>query len=112
MTILVLEVWAMIIDVIDDHEKKTGMREEGTTYSLVTFSRKLGQAFAGGISALGLFIIGYEITPGAPRPSDSAVANLYSLATLVPAVFFLIGFISLFFFYPNLGFKKKEAGEN
>jgi GPH family glycoside/pentoside/hexuronide:cation symporter len=102
MTILVLQIWAMIIDVIDDHEKKTGMREEGTTYSLVTFSRKIGQAFAGAIAAFGLYFIGYEITPDAPRPSDEAVQSLYTLATLIPAILFAIGFAALYFFYPNI----------
>ena len=46
-------IWAMITDVIDDAEVKKGVREDGTIYSLYSFARKLGQAFASGLTGGG-----------------------------------------------------------
>ena len=52
-TFLVLEVWALVMDVIDMHEVRTHRREEGTGYAVVSFARKLGQTLAGvGLNAL------------------------------------------------------------
>ena len=39
-------IWAMITDVIDDAEVRSGIREDGTIYSVYSFARKLGQAFS------------------------------------------------------------------
>lgn len=46
-TFLVLEVWALVMDVIDYHEVRTGKREEGMAYAFFSFTRKLGQTLAG-----------------------------------------------------------------
>lgn len=51
-TFLVLEVWALVMDVIDYHELRSGRREEGTAYSCYSFARKLGQTLAGTGSTL------------------------------------------------------------
>ncbi|MDD6146644.1 MAG: glycoside-pentoside-hexuronide (GPH):cation symporter, partial [Oscillospiraceae bacterium] len=59
-TFLVLEVWAMVMDVIDYHELLSGRREESTAYSFYSFVRKLGQTAAGaGVPAI-LALIGYN----------------------------------------------------
>jgi len=39
--------WAFITDLVDYHEYVTGLREDGTIYSLYSFARKVGQAVAG-----------------------------------------------------------------
>ncbi len=41
-TFLVLEIWALVMDVIDYHELLSNRREEGTSYSIYSFVRKLG----------------------------------------------------------------------
>ena len=43
---IILQVWSMATDAIDDIEVKTGMREDGTSYSAFMFFRKLGQVIA------------------------------------------------------------------
>ena len=59
-TFLVLEVWALVMDVIDYHEIRTHRREEGTAYALISFARKIGQTLAGvGLNAL-LALIHYS----------------------------------------------------
>ena len=34
-------VWAFVTDVIDYHEYLTGLREDGTVYSIYSFARKM-----------------------------------------------------------------------
>ena len=52
-TFLVLEIWALVMDVIDYHEIRTHRTEEGTAYAFISFTRKLGQTLAGvGLNAL------------------------------------------------------------
>lgn len=96
-TFLTLEVWALVTDVIDYHEFKTGRREEGTTYAVYSFTRKLGQTLAGvGVPVL-LSVIGYQV--GAGKQSGEVIQRLYSMATLVPAIVLLVMFLLLTFGY-------------
>lgn len=43
------QCWALVTDVIDDMEVQTGNRDDGTIYGIYSFSRKIGQAIAGGL---------------------------------------------------------------
>lgn len=91
--------WALITDVIDYSEIKNGVREDGSIYALYSFSRKLGQAGAAGLTGLFLTIIGYEKIEGAPL-ADSVREGIFSLSTLVPAIGFLLLSLVLWFWYP------------
>ncbi|MGN1160739.1 MAG: MFS transporter [Candidatus Fimenecus sp.] len=96
-TFLVLEIWAMVMDVIDYHELLSGRREEGTAYSFYSFARKLGQTAAGaGVPAI-LELIKYN-GDLAQQPPEVA-KNLYDISTLVPAVILTVLFVLLFFGY-------------
>lgn len=96
-TFLVLEIWALVMDVIDYHELLSGRREEGTSYSLYSFVRKLGQTAAGaGVPAV-LGIIGYN--GELASQSEAVLDKLYTSATLVPAVILLLMFVLLAFCY-------------
>ncbi len=50
-------IWAFVTDVIDDQEVRTGRREDGMVYAIYSFSRKIGQALAGGFGAFALAIV-------------------------------------------------------
>ncbi|MDE6660077.1 MAG: glycoside-pentoside-hexuronide (GPH):cation symporter [Eubacterium sp.] len=106
-TFLVLEIWALVMDVIDYHEIRTHRREEGTAYAFVSFARKLGQTLAGvGLNALLAFISydGEAAANGQALPE--AVSNkLYTISTLVPAIVLALVAILLAFGY-NLTKKK------
>ena len=91
--------WALITDVIDDAEIKHGIREDGSIYSLYSFSRKLGQAAAAGITGLLLSLIGYERVEGAGI-SESVREGLFNVSTLVPAIGFALLALVLWFWYP------------
>ena len=100
-TFLVLELWALVMDVIDYHELRTRRREEGTAYALISFMRKLGQTLAGvGLNAL-LAVINYnsDASKHGKALADDVLAKLYDISTLVPAIFFLIMALVLFFGY-------------
>lgn len=96
-TFLVMEIWALVMDVIDYHEMLSGRREEGTSYSIYSFVRKLGQTVAGaGVPAI-LGVIGYN---GELAVQSSQVLDkLYGAATLVPAIILLGMFVLLAFCY-------------
>ena len=99
-------IWANITDVIDYQEIKTRRREDGTIYAVYSFARKLGQALAGGAGGWALTIIGYDNL--AASQTDYVLNGLYTTATLVPGVCFLIVAAILAFVYP-LGKRRVEA---
>jgi GPH family glycoside/pentoside/hexuronide:cation symporter len=103
-TFFILEIWAMVNDVIDHHETKTGIREEATTYSFFTFTRKLGQTVAGVFSTQALVWIGYKV--GGAAQSLETVNGMYKIALLVPAFMFLLNFAILWFLYPSFSLKE------
>lgn len=98
--------WAIITDVIDYSEIKNGIREDGAIYAIYSFSRKLGQAAAAGLSGGLLSLIGYaENTQNSP----SVLNGIFNISTIVPAIGFLILAIILWFWYP---LHKKQVEEN
>ncbi len=98
--------WAMIIDVIDDIEVKRNIRSDGTVYSVYSFARKLGQAAANGLTGLLLSIVGYS----SATAFDADVVNgIYDVATLFPAIGFIVLALSLAFLYP---LSRKKVQEN
>lgn len=93
-----LIIWAFITDIIDYQEVRTGKREDGTVYAVYSFARKLGQALAGGIGGFALTAIGY--LSDAPAQTAQVSERIYSVATLVPGVCYLVVFLIMQFWYP------------
>lgn len=83
-------VWAFISDVIDYGEWSSGVRQEGTTYSLYSFMRKLSQAVAGFVGGIGLTIIGY--VPNVAQTTDTLI-GIEVMMILVPAISCIICFV-------------------
>lgn len=102
-----LIIWAFVSDIIDDQEVRTYTREDGTIYAVCSFSRKIGQAIASAMGAWSLSLIGY--VEGAASQTAEVASGIYTIATLVPAVLYLIVGLSLAFIY-NLD--KKKVQEN
>ncbi len=105
-TFLILEIWALVMDVLDYHELRTGRCEEGTGYACVSFMRKIGQTAAGAGSAALLDVIGYDVN--AVQQTKPVLDKLYDVSTLVPAIVLILLFITLKFFYP---FSKARLAE-
>jgi glycoside/pentoside/hexuronide:cation symporter, GPH family len=103
-------VWATISDVIDHHELRTGERPDATVYAIHSWSRKLGQALAGGLSGWALGWIGYEATAGAgTTQAPEVLESLYALATLAPAVLLGLAAVILWLWFP---LSKRRVAEN
>ena len=102
-----LIIWAFISDIIDDHEVKTGVREDGTIYAVCSFSRKIGQAIASAMGAWSLALIGY--VEGAAKQTEAVNNGIYNIATLVPAILYIIVGVVLAFVYT---LDKKKVLEN
>lgn len=102
-----LIIWAFISDIIDDHEVKTGVREDGTIYAVCSFSRKIGQAIASAMGAWSLALIGY--VEGAAKQTEAVNNGIYNIATLVPAILYIVVGVVLAFVYT---LDKKKVLEN
>jgi glycoside/pentoside/hexuronide:cation symporter, GPH family len=93
-----LVVWAFVTDVIDYHEYLTGLREDGTVYSIYSMARKIGQAVAGGVGGAAIAAVGYHA--GAETQSAETLQGIHTLATLVPALTLGVVFLMIVFLYP------------
>ncbi len=107
LTTVVMQLWAMATDAIDDIEVKTHSRDDGTAYSVFNFFRKLGQVLAAICVNGALLAMNYRYEKGAVQ----TLANLkvmYDLATLIPAVLFGLMALILFVWYPLSKAKVEE----
>jgi GPH family glycoside/pentoside/hexuronide:cation symporter len=107
LTTLVMQLWAMVADAIDDIEVRTGSRDDGTAYSVFNLFRKVGQVLAAVCVNGALLGMHYKYEKGAVQ----TLANLkimYDLGTLIPAVMFGIMAFLLFVSYPLSREKTEE----
>lgn len=87
-------IWAMITDVIDDTEIRTGVREDGTVYAVHSFARKLGRALSSGLIGALLSLIGYtEATAYDPI----VTGKIFDLSCVAPAIGFALLAVILIF---------------
>lgn len=99
-------IWAFITDIIDYQAVKTGNADSGTVYAVYSFSRKIGQALAGGLGGFALSAIGYA---SAAAIQDPAVLDkIYDVATIVPAIGYTMVGLCLMFIYPLTKAKVEE----
>ncbi|HEX5955778.1 MAG TPA: MFS transporter, partial [Solirubrobacterales bacterium] len=80
-------IFALQADTVDYGEWKTGTRAEGGSYSLLSFSRKAGQAVGGSLAAFTIGLGGY--VSGAASQSDDAVTSIKIAAGAIPAAVIL-----------------------
>ena len=107
MVFMVLQVWAMATDAIDDIEVRTGRRDDGTAYAFFMFFRKMGQVIAAVAVNGALLAMHYKVEKGAVQTMEN-LKKMYNLATLIPAVLFGIMALVLLFWYP---LSKKHVAE-
>lgn len=102
-----LIMWAIITDIIDDREVKSGHREDGTVYAVYSFARKVGQAIAGGLGGWTLGWIGFDSS--VQVQTEKVASGIYTIATLLPAILYTLVGLSLLFIYP---LNKRRVEEN
>lgn len=91
-------VWAMVTDVMDDEELRSGERDDGTIYAMNTWARKLSQAAAGGLGGWALGWVGFQA--GASQQAQSTVDGIFNLGTLVPGLLYVVVGVFLLLAYP------------
>jgi glucuronide carrier protein len=91
-------MWALEADTVEYGEWKTGVRTEGITYALFSFTRKMGQALGGSAAAYTLGLGGYLAGKGVVQP-ESAKTAIKVAAGLLPAGFILLA-LALMLIYP------------
>lgn len=106
LTFIILQVWSMATDAIDEIEIKTGRRDDGTAYSFFMFFRKLGQVIAAIAVNGALLGMNYDYTKGAIQTAEN-LSVMYDMATIIPAVLFGLMAVVLLVWYPLS--KKKVA---
>ncbi len=93
--------WAIITDVIDYQEYKTGIRSESAVYAVYTFCRNLGQTLAdtGGITMLSK-IAGYNGETMADAGYLPGVGEgILTVCTIIPAIVYTLVFLIFQFGY-------------
>ena len=98
--------WALITDVIDYSEIRNGVREDGTIYSVYSFSRKLGQAASAGLTGGLLSLAGYTTKTAF---EVNVLDSIFNISCIVPAIGFIAVALIMGLAYP-LG--KKQVDEN
>lgn len=106
LAFIILQVWSMATDAIDEIEIKTGRRDDGTAYSFFMFFRKLGQVIAAIAVNGALLGMNYDYTKGAVQTAEN-LSVMYDMATIIPAVLFGLMAVVLLVWYPLS--KKKVA---
>lgn len=76
-------------------------------YAVYSFARKVGQALAGGLGGFVLTAIGY--ISEASSQTQQVSERIYTVATLVPGICYLIVFLIIQFTYP---LTRKEVEKN
>jgi glycoside/pentoside/hexuronide:cation symporter, GPH family len=93
-----LLVWALIGDVIDHEEVRSGERDDGTVYAVNTWARKVGLALAGGLAGFALSAVGFQ--SGSATQTQDTIEGIYLVSTLVPGVLYAVSALLLLFIYP------------
>lgn len=86
--------WSLMADAMDYEEWKFGTRNEGTTYAMHSFFRKLAQGIGPSVGLAVATYLGYEATLGAAQPE--AVQSAMLMQT---GVFYLISGLCQFIGY-------------
>jgi glucuronide carrier protein len=84
-------VWALEADTVEYGEWKTGVRTEGITYALFSFTRKTGQAVGGALAAYCLAVGGYK-SRGAAQSAD-ALQGIQFAAGALPAIMTVLAIV-------------------
>ena len=109
-------LFAMVADVIDYGEWKTGVRLDGLTNSATSFGMKVGAGLGSAITGWGLAWAAYDGKLAAQ--TAETIFGIKMVYTIVPAVLIVIGLVVLYFcnldkIYPQIeeGLAKKHAAE-
>ena len=90
--------WSLMADAMDYEEWKFGVRNEGTTYAMHSFFRKLAQGIGPSLGLVAATMLGYNAELGAAQPMDVAIKMRYltAAAYLVSALLQFVGYALIY----------------
>jgi glucuronide carrier protein len=94
-------MWALEADTVEYGEWRTGIRTEGTTYALFSFTRKMGQAIGGAAGAYALGIVAFNsqwAKDGTPQAPETLTGIQLWTGGLVAG--FIVVSLLIMWFYP------------
>ena len=105
-TAFTMLIWALVSDCLDYSEWKTGVRSDGSMYSLYTFSRKIGSTVASTGIAASLGLVGYVSGLDVVQTPE-AVNGIYYVCNAIPAICYALQLIGIGLIF-NLDKKKTD----
>jgi glucuronide carrier protein len=102
-------IFALQPDTVDYGEWKSGVRAEGGSYSVLSFTRKAGQGVGGSLAAYIIGLGGY--VSGASNQSDAAVSSIRVAAGAFPAVVILAAAVMMLAYPLTEEALRKMVGE-
>ncbi len=105
-TAFTMLIWALVSDCLDYSEWKTGVRSDGSMYSLYTFSRKIGSTVASTGIAASLGLVGYVSGMNVVQ-TEAAVTGIYYVCNAIPFICYALQLIGIGLIF-NLDKKKTE----
>lgn len=106
-------MWALEADTVEYGEWKTGVRTEGTSYALFSFTRKMGQALGGAVAGYGLALAAFNsaAAKAGEKPSLDTVHGIQLWTGGLVAGFSIIA-VLIMVFYPLTDAKFAEIVEH
>lgn len=103
-------LFALVADVVDYGELKTGKRIDGLTYSAVSFGMKVG-------TGLGSAVVGWALALGhydgmATSQPDSAIISMIALYSYIPLVIAIITLIVMYMTNVDKAIAKLKEAKN
>lgn len=77
-------IFALQPDTVDYGEWSSGIRAEGSSYSILSFTRKAGQGVGGALAAYTIGLGGY--ISGAATQTDAALTSIRVAVGVIPGV--------------------------
>ncbi len=105
-TAFTMLIWALVSDCLDYSEWKTGVRSDGSMYSLYTFSRKIGSTIASTGIAASLGLVGYVSGMNVVQ-TPQAVTGIYYVCNAIPFICYALQLIGIGLIF-NLDKKKTD----
>ena len=94
----VVSFGSMVADIVDDHELKTGRRQEGIFFASVSFAGKATSGFGGLIAGIGLDLINWPTGAEIRTAADVAPETLTNLGLLFGPGVAVFGFTAVWLY--------------
>ncbi len=92
-TVFTMLIWAFVTDCIDYQEYLTNERNDGSLYSIYTFSRKIGSTLASTLASFALGALGF--VSGIETQAPEVASHIRLLCTSIPVITCILELIGI-----------------